>query len=559
MIVDLSKYNGTVDWGQLRGAVDFAVLKASGLYKNGADPQYARNAEGAARWGVPFHAYHFLYCLTVEEARRDAALFFETVKAAKVWPLFWVLDCEGGWGIANSRARAVAAAFEAELRRLARERGPGEIRVAVYIAHNKYRDYALDYGRYAYVWIPRYGTNSGAPESRPGFPCDLWQYTSRGHVAGVEGTVDLSESMGTKPMEFYTTGDTSSDGASAATFPSEGKAFGAVENTVDKSNGGIGMLTGKMLAEYCEKVYAQKWVYWYGTYGQRCSSSLYANKKAQYPSHYTSERALGYQQDIAAGKRCADCVGLIKSFFWKNGDPDAEPKYGSNGCPDTNANGMIAKCSETGAIATIPEEPGLVVWKDGHIGVYVGNGWTVELKGFAYDCQRNKLSAGPWKKWGRLPATMLSYGNTSSGGAGAATFPSEGKAFGNVETDQLGRRSLIRGSRGADVVQLQRALMALGYGLPKYGADGDFGQETEKAVEAFQRDHGVPVTGIFAALSLAQLMTMLGATQEAVEKTVTASPLPEYALIIRGDEDRLKLIQSAYGGELVPGEDVALG
>ena len=541
VIVDLSKYNGTVDWGQLRGAVDFAVLKASGLYKNGADPQYARNVEGAARWGVPFHAYHFLYCLTVEEARRDAALFFETVKAAKVWPLIWVLDCEGGWGIANSRARAVAEIFETELRRLARERGPGEIRVAVYIAHNKYRDYALDYGRYAYVWIPRYGTNSGAPESRPDFPCDLWQYTSRGHVAGVEGTVDLSESMGTKPMAYFTTR--------------------TVDKTVEnRDNGGGGMLTGKQLAEYCEKVFAEKWVYWYGTYGQRCSSSLYSSKKAQYPSHYTSERAAGYQQDIAAGKRCADCVGLIKSFFWKNGDPDAEPKYGSNNCPDTNANGMIGKCVETGSIGTIPEEPGLVVWKDGHIGVYVGDGWTVELKGFAYDCQRNKLSAGPWKKWGRLPGTMLSYEkDTSSGGAGAATFPSEGKAFGEVATELLGKRSLSRGSRGADVVQLQRALMALGYSLPKYGADGDFGQETERAVEAFQKANGIPVTGIFAALSLARLMTMLGASEDAVEAAVTASPLPEYALIIRGDEARLKLIQSAYGGELVPGEDVALG
>ena len=41
--------------------------------------------------------------------------------------------------------------------------------------------------------------------------------------------------------------------------------------------------------------------------------------------------------------------------------------------------------------------------------------------------------------------------------------------------------------------ELQTDLMKLGYALPKYGADGDYGAETEKAVKQFQlseQDHG---------------------------------------------------------------------
>lgn len=48
---------------------------------------------------------------------------------------------------------------------------------------------------------------------------------------------------------------------------------------------------------------------------------------------------------------------------------------------------------------------------------------------------------------------------------------------------------------GEDVRNLQRKLMALGYALPQYGADGVFGSETEMAVKEFQQDNNLSVTG----------------------------------------------------------------
>ena len=460
MICDVSKWQGMIDWDALAPALEdgYVAIKASGLFANGADPYYARNVAGAVAHSIPIHAFHFLYCLTETEARRDAGLFYRTVEAAGHWPLFWVLDCEGGWGIEYSRARPMAEAFEAELRRMARENGPGEIRVAVYIGHNVYDDYALDYGRYAYVWIPRYGANDGTIQGskRPDHHCDVWQYTSDGHLPGIAGRVDLDVLMGTKPLSYFT---------------------GADE---DEKKGADDMLTSAQLVQFCEDVYKACWVYWYGTYGKQCSEKLYESKKKQYPAHYGSDRTAGYMKDIREGKWCADCVGMIKGFFWKNGDLTAQPVYKSNNCPDKSANGMIAYCSETGPIKTMPDEPGLVVWKDGHIGVYVGGGYTVEMKGFNYDCRRNKLSSGPWTKWGRLPASMIRYTDAPE----PAPAP------------KLGDRELKKGCKGEDVAELQRDLMQLGYALPKYGADGDFGSETEKAVKAFQTDHHLTADGV---------------------------------------------------------------
>ena len=63
---------------------------------------------------------------------------------------------------------------------------------------------------------------------------------------------------------------------------------------------------------------------------------------------------------------------------------------------------------------------------------------------------------------------------------------------GAFEFKQIGEvfmRTLKRGSKGTDVITLQKRLMALGYTLPKYGADGDFGNETLNAVKAFQREN----------------------------------------------------------------------
>lgn len=55
---------------------------------------------------------------------------------------------------------------------------------------------------------------------------------------------------------------------------------------------------------------------------------------------------------------------------------------------------------------------------------------------------------------------------------------------------------LARGSEGDTVRVLQYLLTGNGYSLPGHGADGDFGAETEAAVQAFQRDHGLTPDGI---------------------------------------------------------------
>jgi len=61
------------------------------------------------------------------------------------------------------------------------------------------------------------------------------------------------------------------------------------------------------------------------------------------------------------------------------------------------------------------------------------------------------------------------------------------------------------GDSGPHVADLQERLLALGYKLPRYGADADFGKETQRAVIAFQRDNDLKPDGIAGRNTLAYL------------------------------------------------------
>ena len=75
--------------------------------------------------------------------------------------------------------------------------------------------------------------------------------------------------------------------------------------------------------------------------------------------------------------------------------------------PDIGADQMYRNAEVSGFMDTMPDIPGLAVWKSGHIGVYIGNGEVIEAMGTKYGVIKTKLSERGWKAWLEIP--YISY------------------------------------------------------------------------------------------------------------------------------------------------------
>lgn len=70
--VDISIFNGNVDWQALKAAgIDFAICRSS-YGKKHFDETFQRNVEGAHRAGLICGAYHYSYALTPDDAVAEA-------------------------------------------------------------------------------------------------------------------------------------------------------------------------------------------------------------------------------------------------------------------------------------------------------------------------------------------------------------------------------------------------------------------------------------------------------------------------------------------------------
>ena len=286
--------------------------------------------------------------------------------------------------------------------------------------------------------------------------------------------------------------------------------------------------TNEHFAAFCLKMVGQP--YWYGTTGNRATESLLKRKTAQYPSHYTSARKSKYQKDIQNGAIVCDCIGGCKAYAWTSGGEalihalesgaSYAHKYGANGCPDKSANGMFSyaksKSMPNGAISTLPDLPGIVLWKDGHVGYTVGNGECVEWRSFSYGCVKTKIASRSFKNWFYLP--FIDYGD-----------------------NQAVRRDLKTGMTGPDVIKMQEKLIRAGYPLKSFGADGDFGRETEEALIQFQKDHFLAPDGVFGEQTRKALDALINDSNNSETPPDAPAPVSGKKIIITSSGGNVNL------------------
>lgn len=136
--------------------------------------------------------------------------------------------------------------------------------------------------------------------------------------------------------------------------------------------------------------------------------SMYGTKAG---TGYSEARYKSLYAIAGQGYYGCDCVGLIKSYCWsdKANGGTGSPKY--DGKTDANAGTMYAQAKVKGAISTIPERPGVIVISKtagNHVGVYIGNGETIECTlGQRGDGVVKRKLDSLWTDWFECP--FISY------------------------------------------------------------------------------------------------------------------------------------------------------
>lgn len=189
--IDVSKWNGKIDWEIVKAeGVDFAIIRCG--YRGSSsgwlieDPYFYQNLEGAKKAGIQVGVYFFTQATDLVEAVEEASMVVSLLGDAKLdYPVF--IDTEGAGG--NGRAdnldpgtrTAVVNAFCQTIQNAGMEAG-------VYASRNWYlNNLNVDELNGQKIWLAEYRQT---PQYEGRY--DMWQYTSSGSVAGIEGRVDLN-------------------------------------------------------------------------------------------------------------------------------------------------------------------------------------------------------------------------------------------------------------------------------------------------------------------------------------------------------------------------------
>ena len=148
--------------------------------------------------------------------------------------------------------------------------------------------------------------------------------------------------------------------------------------------------------------------YWFGTFGQVGSASLYESKKNQYPANYPPKKFTKESFVKQYGQKVHDCAGLIKGALWCDTVDDPTPSYKAS--EDYGANKFFTNATQNGKMDTFIDVPGILVFKGtdktkNHVGVYIGGGKVVEAKGHTNGTVISDVTS--WKYWAQC--NLISY------------------------------------------------------------------------------------------------------------------------------------------------------
>ncbi|MDY3375514.1 MAG: GH25 family lysozyme [Terrisporobacter othiniensis] len=182
--IDVSKWNGTIDWKKVKAdGIDYVIIRG-GFGNATVDPQFESYIQGASDAGLKIGVYWFSYATSVTKAKEEAAKCLETIAPYRdkiTYPVFYDFEYDS-----VDYAKKLGITITKDLSSKMADEFLTAIKNAGYITGiytNK------DFGdKYFYedmlfannLWIAQY--SSACTYNRPYM---MWQYTDKGNINGI--------------------------------------------------------------------------------------------------------------------------------------------------------------------------------------------------------------------------------------------------------------------------------------------------------------------------------------------------------------------------------------
>ena len=185
--IDVSSYQGTIDFNRVKASgIDVVYIKA-GEGGQITDPYFKQNYLKAARAGLIFGAYYYVTAKNTSEAKAQANDFFNLIRATS-FNARPAMDFEDFSGMEREDINEIGLTFLEELERLTK------ITPMIYTDASSAKTIWSDaFSKYP-LWLADYSERDEFPpditvwESWTGF-----QYSNTGTVPGISGNVDLNK------------------------------------------------------------------------------------------------------------------------------------------------------------------------------------------------------------------------------------------------------------------------------------------------------------------------------------------------------------------------------
>ena len=190
ILIDVSEHQGKIDWEKVKPQIDGAILRCGygSDYTNQDDEQFKRNADECTRLGIPFGVYLYSYADSIEKAKSEAAHVLRLIKGYKLsYPVYLDLEESGTSEGAVERVIVFGDIIE-----------KAGYWCGIY-ANLYWWEMILKKGLERFTkWVAQYNVAC----EYDGANLDIWQYSSKGRIDGIGGSVDMNECYRDFPGEI---------------------------------------------------------------------------------------------------------------------------------------------------------------------------------------------------------------------------------------------------------------------------------------------------------------------------------------------------------------------